>query len=269
MNLNLIEDNGVATVYCTNNYSAFKHLQGNRSVEDRRARRIQKSIETVGYVMNPIVVNERKEVIDGQGRLLVLEKLGLPVYYVIAVGAGVEECRQLNIGQSNWRTVDFIESYADEGNPDYVRLMSLINETKGTIFTADTCIGVASNTILHCGRSDKSVKNGEFKFDVKNEKATRDAIDFILDHEKGIKEIPGTTRCIVSAICWVVRNTDIDKKRFGKVLDEKYLLINPVCEEAYIRFLENVSDVYNKGLKNPNKCVYLSEAYKRFLREEV
>lgn len=62
-------------VYRTNNYDQFKRLVGNREVNPKRVKTIKKSVEEIGYIPNPIIVNENMEVIDGQGRLqaLVLE----------------------------------------------------------------------------------------------------------------------------------------------------------------------------------------------------
>ena len=84
-------------VMVTDEYDLFKTLEGNRRVLDLRARRIIRSIEKVGYVINPIIVNEKYEVIDGQGRLEALKRLNLPVYYIMIEGIGIEECRTLNI----------------------------------------------------------------------------------------------------------------------------------------------------------------------------
>ena len=99
-------------VLVTNDYDMFKRLEGNRSVTELRVKKISNSIKTVGYVMNPIIVNERFEVIDGQGRLEVLRRLELPVYYIVVNGIGRKECIAMNINQTNWSLYDYIQSYA-------------------------------------------------------------------------------------------------------------------------------------------------------------
>lgn len=112
-------------VYTTKNYDIFKRLVGNRDIPEMRISKIVNSIQEIGWVRNPIVVNEKMEVIDGQGRLTALQRLGLPVEYIIAPGAGSEECIRMNMDMVNWKQPDFIKSYAEQGNPNYQRLLSL------------------------------------------------------------------------------------------------------------------------------------------------
>lgn len=60
----------------TNNYDMFKRLEGNRFVDPKKVNKLKKSINEVGYISNPIIVNEKMEVIDGQHRLEALKELG-------------------------------------------------------------------------------------------------------------------------------------------------------------------------------------------------
>ena len=61
-------------IYETTSYSQFKTMEGNRAVKDGRVNKIVESINKIGYVLSPILVNEKMEVIDGQGRLSALER---------------------------------------------------------------------------------------------------------------------------------------------------------------------------------------------------
>ena len=62
-------------IFRTNKYEIFKQLKGNREVSPKRISKIINSIKEVGYIINPIIVNEKMEVIDGQGRLEALRIL--------------------------------------------------------------------------------------------------------------------------------------------------------------------------------------------------
>lgn len=251
-------------VYKTTDYSIFKVLIGNRKVEPRRVSRIKKSIQTVGQVIVPIVVNERMEVIDGQGRLAALSELGLPVYFVYSEGAGVAECRQLNMFQSNWTSLDHIGSYADSGDEGYIRLQKLIDTYKPA-FKLNSVMGAATNTIMTSGRNASSYREGELELSEEDYMAADEALRFCLDHKKAVKGINGELRTVVSTICWIVRNTDIDKKRLAEVLDKKYVELEPVSTKALDNFLRDISSLYNWHLQ-PGKCIYLAEEYDRFKR---
>lgn len=118
-------------VYKTRDPSIFKTLQGNRSVSDGRVQKILKSIEKIGYVGAPILVNEKLEVIDGQGRLEAVRRLtrggaSIEIPYTVVHGIGIEECRLMNSSMTNWTSGDYIRSIAESGNPDYKRWHSFI-----------------------------------------------------------------------------------------------------------------------------------------------
>lgn len=88
-------------VYVTKDYSIFKRLVGNRDIPESRISKIVESIQTIGWVHNPIIVNEKMEVIDGQGRLTALQRLKMPIEYIIAEGAGNKECIYMNMNMVN------------------------------------------------------------------------------------------------------------------------------------------------------------------------
>lgn len=89
----------VGAIYSSQEYSEFKKLNGNRSVLEQRKNMIIASIQERGWIRNPIVVNEKMEIIDGQGRFEALKKLNMPVEYVVAKGATISDCIALNIKQ--------------------------------------------------------------------------------------------------------------------------------------------------------------------------
>lgn len=111
----------------TRNYSKFKRLDGNRGVNLARVQKIMKSIKSVGYISQPIIVNDRFEIIDGQGRLEALKRLGMPVEYIVESGKGIDECVYMNATSTNWSLRDYIDSYAERGNESYVRLHDLMD----------------------------------------------------------------------------------------------------------------------------------------------
>ena len=74
---------------------------------------------------NPIVVNEKFEIIDGQGRFKALKTLSLPIEYILIPGLGLEECKKMNENSTTWNSRNFIVSEAELGNENYQRLLNL------------------------------------------------------------------------------------------------------------------------------------------------
>ena len=58
----------VANVYKTDDLRRFRMLLNNRQVTESRVKAIMKSIRDNGYLISPIITNEKFEIIDGQGR---------------------------------------------------------------------------------------------------------------------------------------------------------------------------------------------------------
>lgn len=153
----------VAKVYRTTDYSMFKRLTGNRDVSDR-AKKIIDSIESVGYVMSPLLVNENREIIDGQGRLEALKTLELPVDFIVQSGIGYDECVAMNIGQTNWKLEDYIHSYAEKGNTSYLYVSQLLRGYKKYFQVRPVCSIAAGNY----GQVDtKMIREGRLKCDQK------------------------------------------------------------------------------------------------------
>lgn len=117
-----------ANVYMEDDYSVFRRLDENRSVLEGRVEKLVASLSE-GEIMNPIVVNEKMQIIDGQGRYEAKKALGLPIYYVVANGAGIDECRRMNRYNTNWNLDDYVESYANGGNDNYKRLVDMAHES--------------------------------------------------------------------------------------------------------------------------------------------
>lgn len=109
-------------VFETSDYGQFKKLNGNRSLNESQIDGIINSINEVGYQPVPILVNEKMEIIDGQHRLEAAKRLGIPIYFIIKVGAGAKEVMQLNLRRGNWTVYDFIGFYSANGNNNYIRL---------------------------------------------------------------------------------------------------------------------------------------------------
>lgn len=122
-------DKIIAQVYVSNDYSKFKRLKGNRMVYSLRVNRLIKSF-SVKRILNPIVVNSEFQIIDGQGRFEACRILSLPIFYVIDIDADINDCRRMNQYNAPWTANDYIDSYAENGNKNYILLRELIKETK-------------------------------------------------------------------------------------------------------------------------------------------
>ena len=110
----------LGAVYETDDFSVFKTITGNRTEVEKRKRKIEKSVQEVGYIPAPIIVNEKMEIIDGQARFAYCKESGTPIAYHIIPNLTIDDCIAMNISATNWGMMDYIISYADRGLPSYV-----------------------------------------------------------------------------------------------------------------------------------------------------
>jgi hypothetical protein len=119
-------EDGLKT-YVTKDYDQFVMMEDNRSIHQQHVRDLIETIEAHpdGLRREPILVNEKMEIIDGQHRLKAVEALGYPAYYQIERGLSVDDAVRMNVYRRNWTPLDFAYSYAGRGNENYQRYLSV------------------------------------------------------------------------------------------------------------------------------------------------
>ena len=239
-------------IYRTTNYDIFKKLEGNRDlIKDDR---IIKSIKNIGYIDNPIIVNEKLEVIDGQNRLEALKKLGLPVEYHIVNGIGIKEARQLNIGQKNWTPLDYTKSNADSGVESYVKLLKFYDESRIEI---SALIQMSKSIVGRRGGISDLFKTGGYIMSKQEEKILTATVPWIVKNKNYFKEMKGNYRLNILAFAYAYNVAGIDKSRLTKLLVNNFYKFLPYddAEEC----LKQISAFYNKGMKTsePIRLDYL------------
>ena len=99
------------------------------------ATRIEKLIASMSdrYILNPIIVNEKMEIIDGQGRFEARKAMKKPIHYIIVRGATSDDCRRMNKYNTVWTQLDYARSFEKCGNENYIRLLRVCEITHLTI----------------------------------------------------------------------------------------------------------------------------------------
>ena len=248
----------VGKVYETTDYSIFTRLEGNRKVTEKRADKIKVNILENGYILNPIVVNEKLEVIDGQGRLEALKALGLPVHYVIAQGAGVKECAVLNAANTPWKIDDYIASYAELGNENYKRLQKLIADYDQ--FTPSTICSLATG--LKGNKAKGRIREGKIEYTADIDVVTRNRLEYLADFIPDLERVKGTYFHYLFAILFAIE-AGASKKRIATCVTHNTLPPAPNLRTA----LDNLTEAYNKGISVSNR-LYLYPLYEESLIEK-
>jgi len=149
----------------TLDYRMFKTLNGNRDVNPNHLRRLKISISD-RLLFSPIIVNDKKEVIDGQHRLRVCRELGLPIHYIIVYGYGVKEVQILNANMSNWKKSDYLIGYIKEGKESYLKFKDFQERFSQLSFS--TCVKILSGVRGNSDQKGSDKKGGQVGMQMKN-----------------------------------------------------------------------------------------------------
>lgn len=227
-------------VYTTKNYDIFKRLVGNRDIPESRISKIVASIQEIGWVHNPIVVNEKMEVIDGQGRLTALQRLGMPVEYIIAEGAGSQECIYMNMNMVNWKQPDFVKSYAEQGNVNYQRLLSLMNlYANGNLHIIFTALYRISKP------KHRDIKQGTLQITEQQYFEAVARLKYIqpLLEKLDIAKLPGSIITLMQTMIYYYDYVEVDKDRLKKKVMKYIYNANPWVNNLDCE--KEVENVYN------------------------
>tara|TARA_R110000823_G_C15811961_1_gene488341 strand:+ start:68 stop:925 length:858 start_codon:yes stop_codon:yes gene_type:complete len=130
------------SVRSTTDYGQFKYVSGNRILNESNINAIANQIRQHGQ-QQPIIINERYEIIDGQHRLEACKKLKIGVEYIKRKGATIDDVISTNIVGKKWCLEDYVNRFATEGKQDYIDLLAFIELAKSKGFATSTAIVIA------------------------------------------------------------------------------------------------------------------------------
>ena len=211
----------------TTEYSRFKFIGGNRKINLTHLQHLIDSIakeDMLAY--NPIVINGKDEIIDGQHRLLAAKNLKKPIYYQVLSGANLVNVQLFNANLRAWGMKDYLESYIALGKKEYKTLkeFSLTYELPLSV-----AMGVLVGGKFRSRDYLRKFKEGDFK--VKNyKKAVR--------RGQAIKEYKDYTEGAI----WKSRDFILALTKVWKYIRHKTFLKSVIKYGGKIRRYENAYD---------------------------
>jgi hypothetical protein len=222
------------TMYSETNYGIFKSVDGNRNLNMLHLERLKKSVSKKQLII-PIITNEKFEIIDGQHRFEIFKNLGLPIYFIVAEGYGLEECHLMNTNSKSWSPDDFLNGYADLGKEDYVSLRTFRDKYK--FLTIKMC-----QILLVGGQINQNqaqyFKEGKFKI-VDYSKACE-----IAEKMKDFEEYkPFSNSHFQLALYTIIKNKNYNHSRMLQKLEFQG---NRLVKEVRVsEYLETLTEIYN------------------------
>ena len=216
----------------TTNYDMFTFLEGNREPKRPHIDRLKKSM-SVRYLMAPITVNEKYQIIDGQHRFISAKELGLNINYIVMSDYGVEDVQRLNTNMTNWTAKDYLDSYCGLGYKDYIDFKAFSDTYK--MFPVSTALAIAGY-----GKS-KQFKEGSFR--MKKPSIANSLADFICEAGKYYNGY--VKRSFTRALMSVDKLDCFDRAVFLHKLSINRSLMYD-CSNG-VQYTELIEKIYNKS----------------------
>jgi|DEB0MinimDraft_3_1074331.scaffolds.fasta_scaffold11725_4 hypothetical protein len=222
-------------VYVTTDYNAFTYINGNRNINKANFRRLLKSMKEK-YIPIPIIVNKKRQIIDGQHRFEAAKFLKKEVYFMKINNLDLDEVRRLNENTANWNNNDRLQSFCELGYPEYLKFKEFMQKTG---FNYTVCISLLSDSRQRSGEHGRMFKSGDFK--IKNyERALENAkrLDEIGNYYSNYK-----SSNFLSCMIELFYHADYDHKRMiQKLKCQSHMIPKTGDKEIYFNAIR---DIYN------------------------
>lgn len=228
----------------TTNYDQFSFIENNRETNRGHVEALKTAFEEMGNLtqVQPILVNDRFQIIDGQHRFIAAMELGTPIFFTVVSGLGVSEARNMNILHRRWGVMDYARSYALGGDKNYQKYLNLL-EDYGYVhtITLEYVYGGDLKGIF------KKFREGDFVLE--DEKGARERLDKLaLVHEvTALAKTAPFARAFLKAM----KVEDFSVKHFIKKVQ-----LHPDILQRMSGIADNlrmIETVYNFGLHEQNK----------------
>lgn len=251
----------VNQVYRTYDYSIFKNLVGNRSINKNSIKDIRESMRENGWLGAPAVVNEYFEKIDGQTRIQAAEDTCQPVEFIIKPGYGIKECSILNQSGRQWNWEDHTDSWASR-NVDTYQWMKAISEQYPS-FSLYSLIGLCNSkgkSFKWPSGSGAEYKAGKFVMEIQDRIFVKCMLDWLVQYDKAIKCIGGRAFIMRNALLFCYYYDNIDKDVLYDVVNNNRDKI--VSSHSVIEYLKQIETLYNASVLTDDKHVHLVKKFK-------
>lgn len=224
-------------------YKQFSFLVNNRQTARTHINRLKDAIQRNPEILEvqPILCNEKLEIIDGQHRFVAASELGLPIHYTVVKGLDISTARDMNVLQRRWHMDDYAYSFAKAGNVNYKAYNQYRREHPG--ISGSILILVMTGSKKRGQSQSNDFRTGKFVIERDQEQ-----IEWILKELEEIKqvtmnEIP-MSRPFVAALLMALDNEDFDYEEFKRNLKKAPELYHRV---SVVRDgLRMVEDIYNR-----------------------
>ena len=247
----LKNDSSIRKVLYTSDYDMFKIMPDNREINTKHVGELIENIRAAGQ-LQPIIINEKNEIIDGQRRFKCCKLLGIPVMYLVSDNTTIKDVLMINTSQKSWSSLDYLRAYSHTNHWNYVEYKKIKTFREDYTIKFDIILFLLYGQPMqnNSGKGLKAFKMGDFK--VENlEKAQRQASQLL----KLSVFVPNLVKIAKFCKAWLrvsvvedfsltlgYKQLETNSKKFDKCQNQRD------WDEAMVK-------AYNHNLKGPHKRI--------------
>jgi len=236
-------------IFFSRNYNDFQLITGNRQLNKAKIKKIRndiiKGLDVLRYC--PILVKENGrwlEIIDGQHRFEVAKEMNSKVWYIVVEDFTLLDIARINSNTEKWKTEDYINCYAAQGNEHYINLKKFLKETSFPLSVTLRLLStgkVGKDSGMDQANADK-FKRGLFEISFQNEAKAMVAAISMFENFSGRNSrqfILALDTILQAGKCDVVELVDMYKEGNVKLLKQ----------ESVKAYLTNLEEIYNYRMR--------------------
>lgn len=233
-----IYDDVVSEIKKTNNYELFKNILGNRDLRGTNYNRLIQSMQKKQLVI-PILCNEKMEIIDGQHRYEVCRELGLPLYYYVIEGYGIDEVKRANLVGCNWVIDDYLKLNTEIGKESYIEFKRIKDE-----------YNISSSQLLDIFANYQGISLKEIRMIFEDGSFDLDGVNKVLDFLDKLKDFEFfkeyNSYSFTKAFLKLYNLNEYDHRVMKKRLEKQPYKLEK--RASYRDYIELLVDIYNFGI---------------------
>lgn len=261
------KDRIIGNIYSTNNLSKFHINTLNRQINQKHVQEIVDSINKIGTIIQPIVVDKNFNILDGHHRIsavILMNKMGIKMEVPYTIKEDIDSVNALitmNAVSKTYGTKEFIDLYAkaqDGQSRKLVQIAEEINESPVTLLSVISC----GSDVM---RNREKIKNDEF-IDFDDWDIVKDFYDFLKD----IRDTIHLTTKTKQMLFRVFQIDKFDTKSFSKNAKDTYVL-----QGEKIRFSsrqnickKQILNLYNKNKNKANRINYHQDSDEKVIIDD-
>ena len=232
----------------TNDYSKFKYIIGNRSINEHNKNRIKISINKIGQQM-PMLVAEKDltdnkyPVIDGQHRLEAIKTLNLPVDFIVSNKTNANNIDEIQVSKQ-WTTLDFCKRNAALGSRICKKALRIAYEWNIETKNKFASINVLDLLDKNQGTTKKSLKNNTYQINLDRAIRVYEVCNILKNYPNQFRNVYANR--IVDSLKKLDKTLNgINIKVIEKVAKKNYLYYYQSKKDQY-QYILNLYKKYNK-----------------------